>query len=981
MNRLEFALREASICLRCRCRLNLQKRLRLQNQRRFQPNRHFALGRRLDQEQAELHKNHDEVDGMRIRYYGLDENDPITRSEFSSPRRAGQYSYRPPPRGKLGVNSLGEPAEVLILREWRREDVDDETALNDQSIEAENDSAMTSQDMLNEMNAERGIVDIEQVCKNIDNVRDQWYQECDFLREVGEDAGTTKNWGEIRSRLFKGFTLKQLAEYSKRTASTETVDPLDLHRKYSCDLYTRSSWQAGVADFVDRDQKDKNTRDRLKRAATHKWSFVDRILGHWKIRPPGAALSLGTMDISLRPEHLELVVKHERRILKQISQTYGAKVEASPQDQTIRVTSDCETSLDILKLIEQTLESIKRAFIQLSPESVSNLKFPSLATDSAKAMMNHIMQSTNTVIRFKAWPQSDRGIVVYYLGPSDSDLEDVRRFISQSSRQASAKDTSLLVGRFARRTKVQFVPIDVGNGLSLMDRSQGWTRWCSRSIRAVDPSNKPEGISSQVNTTEKPLRDTRIHRALSQFFAIPQHEYEAAKKTKSNWVSKISYWDSALLGQVIFPSYSKPNLKLSTRLRPQFDINKSFTTQVPGLLTSLENLGLENLDTRTYSNDFILIRLTPSPSTTNSSFPTALATLLPDLEIRIFFDHVTHTSSIRDVRLVRRKELDLLLPSNTMDLRFIRRSCVYSRKRGLDPAIASFIESSNLDIWGTGRLKTPNSLLISIPPHSLGPLPAGVSADGVENEPVEYTFASLEHNSELGVPFRQPGSWADLTYTCIEGGRIGGRRDELGMKQPREPSKAIHTASGENAVATDINEKDEEENLEDLSGERVEGQAAEHEGKEVDDESHSTSLLKKAGALIYAIEHQTFHRPEKGNKVIRHIHGNVARVRRVVPETGISRVRRIRGSGLSAQSVGGDMSPSSGRQVRQFSKTTAFQTSSPSPTPSPARDKKTKAKKTWREVRTNVKRLQRITPQAESTKTGMECPVRYYVVK
>ncbi len=399
------------------------------------------------------------------------------------------------------------------------------------------------------------------------------------------------------------------------------------------------------------------------------------------------------------------------------------------------------------------------------------------------------------------------------------------------------------MGAAIRQNRDILVPIDAGNALSITERTQQWSRWCSRSTRQVDLQSQREGAAVRLNTLESPLDRKAVARVLTQFFAAPTDKYEVAKETISHWVSNISYWDSALLGQVLFPTQGfKGAAKSNAGLQPKLaGMRREFVTLVPGLVNSLENFGLSSIDPKAWDEEFLLIRLMPSFKNT---LPVPLE-VVPELEIRVFFDESNRTISIRDVRLVRRIELDLLLPENTMDLRFIRRACVYSRKGGLDAQIKKFVQDSYLDIWGSGRLKTPSGLTISIPPYALGPISDGRSSKSFEQEKVEYTFASLEHRCEIGVPFRQPGSWADLTYTSIEAGKIGGRRDELGLKQPKRMK---------NAQATDEEEAIDDEAI-------------------VDDEQDSASLLRKANALINTIEKP----PDNGIKEPGHGTGSAQR--------------------------------------------------------------------------------------------------------
>lgn len=548
-----------------------------------------------------------------------------------------------------------------------------------------------------------------------------------------------------------------------------------------------------------------------------------------------------------------------------MSETYGAKVEASSRDQAIRVTSDHDTCLDILKLIIHTLGNIKISVIDLP----ATLKGVPRSTNSADkdsyqdAIIAQVMQLTNTIIREVSGPQKRRVSIVgytinlsltlsklniFYLGPDDDDLQDARRMISQILLIKPAKERRLLMSTAIRQNRDILVPIDVGTSLPLTERAQHWSRWCSRSTRQVDLMKQREGAPVLLNTLENPLNRKAITSSLGEFFAAPTDSYEVSESTRYQWVSNISYWDSVFLGQVLFPTSAfKGAGKKDPGLQPKLaKSRREFVSLVPGLVRSLENLGLETIDPTTWAEEFLLIRLIPS---IKDDLPVPFE-VLPDLEIRIFFDQENQTTSIRDVRLVRRNELDLLLPENTMDIRFVRRACVYSRKGNLDNAIETFIQNSNLDIWGFSRLRTPSTLSLRIPPHSLGPIADGRSSAAIDGEPVEYTFASLEHRSEIGVPFRQEGSFADLTYTSIEAGKMGGRRDELGLRQPKRTKNT--TSQDEHIDSIDhAAEEDQEQNP-------------------TTDSQHSASLLLKANVLINNIENPT---PNPSEPPKKSIHG------------------------------------------------------------------------------------------------------------
>ena len=104
-----------------------------------------------------------------------------------------------------------------------------------------------------------------------------------------------------------------------------------------------------------------------------------------------------------------LIFNVERGILKQISETYSAKVEASIKDRRIRITSDYEASLDILKLIIYTVEGIKSAVVELSPEPSPDVR-SSDRQETYENILRHVMESTNTIIKPKTSHKCGHGV-------------------------------------------------------------------------------------------------------------------------------------------------------------------------------------------------------------------------------------------------------------------------------------------------------------------------------------------------------------------------------------------------------------------------------------------------------------------------------------------------------------------------------------------------------------------------------------------
>lgn len=176
--------------------------------------------------------------------------------------------------------------------------------------------------------------------------------------------------------------------------------------------------------------------------------------------------------------------------------------------------------------------------------------------------------------------------------------------------------------------------------------------------------------------------------------------------------------------------------------------------------------------------------------------------VFPGLMLYIRIDPDTKETSLAEVRLILEEtEVDLLLPDEAADIRFLTESFL-SPAGEVDPEIEKFLEASSLRVAGNQRLRTPKSLTVLIPAHTIRPFPAasndsktansgpplgGAAQPGVS---VEYTFTSLEHRSV--VAGLDADSGFRMQYSIVEAGETGGRRDELRMMFAKQSTKNLN---------------------------------------------------------------------------------------------------------------------------------------------------------------------------------------------
>ena len=279
-----------------------------------------------------------------------------------------------------------------------------------------------------------------------------------------------------------------------------------------------------------------------------------------------------------------------------------------------------------------------------------------------------------------------------------------------------------------------------------------------------------------------------------------------------------SHWDSqerhsvlATIGQVVFPDTRKQSHAIQPKYRVYrqigqliTDFGKSFRPSmksprifIPSPFNLMTVLQMNKSQNPRQSHE-LRIRLSPAESyhmakgslnRTSKSYQT-IKESYPDIDLFIDIDWDKKRTKLKDARLISDDRIsDLLLPEKAVDIRLEAHSYLTFLRNNTDPSLLSFIDSSNLDIWGTDRLRTPSRVQLSIPKYVIGPRSSSSQlANGGESVDVEYAFVSLEQRSSLNLEYEG----YPLSYTTIEAGRSGGRRDELCLHMPATETTPKH---------------------------------------------------------------------------------------------------------------------------------------------------------------------------------------------
>lgn len=289
-----------------------------------------------------------------------------------------------------------------------------------------------------------------------------------------------------------------------------------------------------------------------------------------------------------------------------------------------------------------------------------------------------------------------------------------------------------------------------------------------------------------ASTSTKSNRGTLKHGSVSENIVNHMQDVPLIAQSANpseQWANSSLCESSAVFGYILYPMLKALEARRTAHIAKGNNANDiltsqhEFLTKLPGLRSFLQHSRLADIE----ESEELRIRLFPDQETgTNCQ-----TNIFPDLDISLDINRRSEKVSFASSRLVFPEgEVHLLLPDEGTDIRFLSRSFIPSGEH-LSPCISTFIENSNLNVFGQERLRTPTNLTISIPSHAIWPV-SGIKDDAINKTcgpetspdiPVNYTFARLEHRSS----FSGKIIGARVQYTVVEAGKTGGKREELRM--------------------------------------------------------------------------------------------------------------------------------------------------------------------------------------------------------
>ena len=246
---------------------------------------------------------------------GKPQSEPIIRHV---PRGSVTSAQRQARRDSLGVDVLGKPANVIVLEQDHSEPYLRPYYAKGSSTNPKEWLSMSSSGLLDSINKERGIIDADQVCENLEALRRSTLEEYEVTRGIVSDA----TFERLASKLRQGFEARQLQVYIERIKPGLVTSPSDLQYDYSCATYARSSWRAGDTSIhllrappISKHGKgaESNKSNSILRKRMRKDELADIIMRQcWQIISQKESSVHGEVDIRLQPTHFNLILNHRK---------------------------------------------------------------------------------------------------------------------------------------------------------------------------------------------------------------------------------------------------------------------------------------------------------------------------------------------------------------------------------------------------------------------------------------------------------------------------------------------------------------------------------------------------------------------------------------------------------------------------------------------------------------------------------------------
>ncbi|CAG8962016.1 hypothetical protein HYFRA_00014124 [Hymenoscyphus fraxineus] len=706
---------------------------------------------------------------------------------------------------ELDTTTFGKPSKIIVLRRSKIKKYAWEETRN-RLVESKEPVDLDSY-ILDRLDAERGLPSAKEVAENIEY----------FKPKKGEEPRDREQWNHLIQELQESFTTPQLLEYMEhyngekisKLDPAATTKAISSSQDEEAKILRQSPW---VTELFDTDQYfDSGSQLRGYALASHtdKQKVVIRLLREcWELVLPDVENSIGSVEIAIRPHHLELLLRSDLfPLLKEGLGRAGEDIETFPSTGVVKITTTRRRYEPVIKRIESELKNIRILPISLSdllPSSQSGRKLSidkiqewaaSQFDDEALLELSRLTDTKitkmpqGTSLAKRQVPIS----IACLLTPTNpwkfTRAQQARRLLLSSCNLAFRTQRSLGCRSLPENQPGSFVEYGLDTGLPWRERLRKWTRFSA----PIGKNNDSE-ISREIFLFQNPKEHASIDKAKDEddqpssvSKSAPESGAEGGESLLGSdyWSDQYSNTSEAILGAVL---HTDPNSLDGMPKAPvgSPEIIHAFSPTLPTITKLIQNMKKP----RDVGNDSLVLRFQPNPffvdPVTNKTVGADVVSAFPPLEM--VFDAVPNKADylapkdlfLRSVdAVVEEKFTDIMLPDQAVDVRLKQRITSRLRSRKLTmPQITEYLQFSILQA-GPRRLDLPPTLTMPIAKH-LCNLPALAKSNrNPEDEihQVEYTFVDRQFRTGISLLYN---NWR-VAYTYINAG-TDGKRSELSIK-------------------------------------------------------------------------------------------------------------------------------------------------------------------------------------------------------
>ncbi|KFY22404.1 hypothetical protein V493_06617 [Pseudogymnoascus sp. VKM F-4281 (FW-2241)] len=725
----------------------------------------------------------------------------------------------------LGVDSLGKPAEVIVLQ--------DSGALRyvaAQLVQSTIEAPVV--DILAQFNSERGLIGRDEVNDNIETLRPQ---------------GKVLSWADIRvieDQLSGGFTMAQLLYYiesterqrmaalAESTASgtkdgkaakdmAESDEPV-VHAVEVNDqniILRQSPWMPGTSDQGD-GFDESSLRGYISEAFTPKQRVALNIIRLcWGIESQELVSSVGEMELQVNSTDLDLLLSPKGRsgpplqaISDEFIQADEEKIEIFRWRRAIRITATKAKAKIIARGIRTTLEGVHRIEVPLAglKKAGRKVKEAEEVDEFGEPVLAELAKLTNTeVVRASKDKLSVHGLGRKQGSSLSTSADAARRLLLSSSDVADR--TVYKHGCKETDSPVYAVDYEYHHIASWRDRLRRWSRWqtaigksdsdevCSiqeRDKKELDLSKEEEDQDLASQAEHQALSMSPHHKAIN----LDKEKVKQYESQESNlWSTTPITSTSATVGNVLHqtPPGSGP---VDVSKPVQFDEKKIMNSRTI-FVPSTKNLsrlvsGMDN-DGDVKTSSVLTMKFLPSPW---SGEDMKQMSKFPSLEMSFSMTSTAERFILANMVAITEDVCnDIMLPDKALDIRFRQKTSFpfIAANLGSYPQITEFLEASQLG--QRANVMTPPELVVPIPDF-MSSLKGDKGPSSSASTAVRYLFAGLTYRTQISYEFRD---WR-LRYTSINSGKADGRCGELTLLPKHKKSIEPAAAKSERALNQEL---------------------------------------------------------------------------------------------------------------------------------------------------------------------------------